>query len=176
MRKRGVCKPGHRVRRPAVGLRPARLRNRSRNRGWRRRHEKLWIALPAPIENPQARGRSIAAGLLGAPSCHDGGRRYGTHFGLAGRRGYIARGGFVRGFGLGLPRGRSRLGRLGAQRVRGRCQDLGVAPVRAQQPGAGLHDPVVSARRLRQRDRPQWQTPGQRPGFFISRTRPRFPP
>ena len=31
---------------------------------------------------------------------------------------------------------------------RGRCQDLGVAAVRAQQPDSGLHDPVVSARRL----------------------------
>ena len=49
------------------------------------------------------------------------------------------------------------------------AKTVGVAAMRAQQPGTGLHDPVVSARRLRQRRSARnRQTPGQRPGFFIS--------
>ena len=40
----------------------------------------------------------------------------------------------------------SALRRVAAQRHRGRCLDLGVAAVRAQQSGAGMHDHVVPAR------------------------------
>jgi hypothetical protein len=52
------------------------------------------------------------------------------------------------GVGLGLPRGRYRLGRLRAQ-LHHRCQAHRAASMRELQPDPGLHDPVVSARRLK---------------------------
>jgi len=59
---------------------------------------------------------------------------------------FPAFGGFLRGIGLGLPRRRSRLGWLGAQLLHHRCQAVGAASMRALQPTADLHDPVVSSR------------------------------
>ena len=64
-------------------------------------------------------------------------------------RGFASFGGLVGGVSLGLPRRRYRLGWLRAQLLRHRCQAHRAPSMRELQPDPGLHDSVVSSRRLK---------------------------
>ena len=74
-----------------------------------------------------------------------------THTNRACCRGFASFGGLVGGVSLGLPRRRYRLGWLRAQLLRHRCQAHRAPSMRELQPDPGLHDPVVSSRRLKRR-------------------------
>ena len=76
------------------------------------------------------------------------GGQYETNTGFACCRGFAAFGSLIGSIGLGLPRHRSRLRRLGAELLSHRCQAHRAASMRELQPPAGLHHPVVSSRRL----------------------------
>ena len=74
--------------------------------------------------------------------------QYETNTGFACCRDFAAFGSLIGSIGLGLPRHRSRLRRLGAELLSHRCQAHRAASMRELQPAADLHHPVVSSRRL----------------------------
>jgi hypothetical protein len=85
----------------------------------------------------------------GAPLARYDGMRCSLRSNNGEGRGFAAFGGLLGGIGLGLPRGRYRLGRLRAQLLRHRCQAHRAASMRELQPDPCLHHPVVSPQRMK---------------------------